>query len=497
MGISDFLYLPSIYDDLFVQDNTFKGWNVNPAPNFFPDMPLFFMLNWLFGNFQDATIGFSVIQMGLTSLACLFILKHISTSYWQNAIWVNISLILLHFIFFWDHNSIFGFQLLTNGFHYSAFLNSLFCAGYVFAFLRTHNKWFLLALLIHCLAAVVSDKLALVTIVAPLGVLSLFCFIKSWKNASLILLTLLTGGFSGIKLFNFLRDGSYIQIPLPHRYLAFDNVINSWKMLVEHISSWIAPNQVLFWILLCGLATLITSLFYVIKWALNRFKRGELSSEVLFAAYLILAMIIIFVAPVLSGSYTGWDTIRYNVFTYMLGVMFFPFILSWIVPKSNFRTFINTKTIGFIAPVMVLLMVTTAKYSGYAYYKNYYPERVATLDTIAKNEGLKFGIAPYNDAKVITMYSKTGLRVYAVFEPLGPWLHVTNPNWFYKNPSNWTDTLVYGFVLSGSEVSKQKALTTLGPIRKSIPTNYFEVLITQPFYYPEGTYEPVIYQKQP
>ena len=34
---SDTLYLPSIYEDVTEFNNTLKKWNLNPAPNFFPD----------------------------------------------------------------------------------------------------------------------------------------------------------------------------------------------------------------------------------------------------------------------------------------------------------------------------------------------------------------------------------------------------------------------------------------------------------------------------
>ena len=59
---TDTLYLPSIYKDLFIDGGTLDGWHFNPAPNFFPDMLVYFLLMFITGSFLLSTAFFAVMQ---------------------------------------------------------------------------------------------------------------------------------------------------------------------------------------------------------------------------------------------------------------------------------------------------------------------------------------------------------------------------------------------------------------------------------------------------
>jgi len=62
MFSSDALYLPLIYQDIFENGNSIQGWTFNGAPNFVPDMLVFFILMKITSNFLTATFLFSIIQ---------------------------------------------------------------------------------------------------------------------------------------------------------------------------------------------------------------------------------------------------------------------------------------------------------------------------------------------------------------------------------------------------------------------------------------------------
>jgi hypothetical protein len=114
---------------------------------------------------------------------------------------------------------------------------------------------------------------------------------------------------------------------------------------------------------------------------------------------------------------------------------------------------------------------------------------VQVLDKVVDKYDLRYGIAPYKDAKVITMFSKKNLRVYAVFDGLTPWFHVTNHNWYYKEVSNWGEDLKFDFVLAKNQTAKNQTAreTThelLEPILDSLSVADWTLYKTADFVFP-------------
>jgi len=58
---ADALYIPAICQDLFTGKNL-SGWNPPAVPYFFPDMPFYFLVNFLVGNFHLAIVFFGIVQ---------------------------------------------------------------------------------------------------------------------------------------------------------------------------------------------------------------------------------------------------------------------------------------------------------------------------------------------------------------------------------------------------------------------------------------------------
>ena len=57
---SDSLYLPSIYQDITEFGHSLNGWNLNPAPNFFPDMLLYGFIAMFGNNFIVSIVVFAI-----------------------------------------------------------------------------------------------------------------------------------------------------------------------------------------------------------------------------------------------------------------------------------------------------------------------------------------------------------------------------------------------------------------------------------------------------
>jgi len=77
----------------------------------------------------------------------------------------------------------------------------------------------------------------------------------------------------------------------------------------------------------------------------------------------------------------------------------------------------------------------------------YYPEIVAKTDEKAHLLGSRYGISEYWDAKMITMFSKKDLRVYAAFPDLACYEHVANKHWFRQSMDDPNKPAIFSFFI--------------------------------------------------
>jgi hypothetical protein len=492
--IADAMYLPSMYDDLIVHGNTFTGWNVNPAPNFFPDIPLYFLLNALFGNFQNATAAYALVQTAITSLLLLALLQRINAAKgYYYATLANICLMLLPFVHFIDNEYIFSLQLIVNSFHHSALLNGLACLIYAFSYLNSKNKWWLMAIFLHGSIGIISDKLVLVTFIVPAFVMCIVAIAKHKKHALFLLSCVLLTLISGLVIFNQLKTSNLITIPAPHKFLAYDNIIVSIEMITKQLKNYFSIKLVLGWMLTITLAAFLILSFFSFQKLSHFFKPSKaknITNENFFHVFVAVFMVVVLIAPVLNGSYTGYDTIRYNYFTYIIGVAVFPYALIKLMKIGDWKLLFTSRIMVGLGVVVITFSTFFMDLNDYSYYKDFYPNRVRELDEIAEQKNLHYGVAPYGDSKIITLFSKQNLRVYTVFEDLSPWMHVSNPNWYYTRIDDHTRRAKFEFVVTNSETAERLTNEKVGPIKESISLPSFKVQITPAFGYSAGSYQP-------
>ncbi|MDR2972867.1 MAG: hypothetical protein LBU83_13240, partial [Bacteroidales bacterium] len=125
---ADTLYLPSLYRDWFEDGYTINGWTLNAAPNFFPDMLLFFTLNFVTGSYVHAAFWFSIIQFFAIITISYLIFKTIKPNLLP-ATFAPAILIFTSFLFilFIDHSFWVSALLNNNSFHNGAFVMTITC----------------------------------------------------------------------------------------------------------------------------------------------------------------------------------------------------------------------------------------------------------------------------------------------------------------------------------------------------------------------------------
>jgi hypothetical protein len=165
---SDALYLPSIYEDIFVDGNSLQGWTFNPAPNFLPDMLLFFILNGITSDFIMATFLFSIIQYFAIIALFYAIFRKISTisSHFFSLSIYLFSFFLLYFLV--DNDFYYSVLILYNSYHNGMFVMALISIFLTIYFFKKESWTTLSFIFILSAISLPNDRLFIFAYIFPM-----------------------------------------------------------------------------------------------------------------------------------------------------------------------------------------------------------------------------------------------------------------------------------------------------------------------------------------
>lgn len=483
---TDTLYQPSIYIDIVEQGNGFSKWHLNPAPNFFPDTPLYFLLMWMTGGSAIwSTFLFSIIQLILIQLLVLGILNHFKPShkYYFGTV-SNLFLASFALSSLISKDFLFTFYLLSNSYHLGSFVMTLIGFNLYFSILKnaTFGKYIWLGLI--CFLGFPSDKLFLISFIFPLSLTALI----RWNEFILrrihlkIILSLFLGTIIGSATIEILQLKGLIFIEQPHSFLAFDNIIGSLNELFRQYWNYL---RILNFVSLIFLLSFISLVLGVIR--ILRLYFSGLKSQSFELGLIYLSIIFIIIAPVLTGNYTGKDTIRYNYHAYVLLIIFLPLV--------KFDTFkISDKSLKLIAQISMWVLISTLGFESFnvtfkpSNYFSYYPKIAEATDEFAKQTGNNCGTAPYWQAKTITLFSKQGVLVVPTFDHLVPYDHATTKDIFSRHPVDKTPPLLTFSIIDCPE--RRNTLENLFNTSelRTLNIDGFEFIIHPAYTYERDTY---------
>jgi hypothetical protein len=113
---------------------------------------------------------------------------------------------------------------------------------------------------------------------------------------------------------------------------------------------------------------------------------------------------------------------------------------------------------------------------------SYRPQLVRFLDDVASANGVKYGLAPYWEARISTLLSKTGLRVYAVDGSLQPFLWVNNIKWYTESVDDRHERPPFRFVVLDDPnpafiISRETVVQMFGQLSKELRFQNTRVLV--------------------
>jgi len=490
---SDTLYLPSIFKDLFQDHSGFKGWHLNGAPNFFPDMLIYFTVNAIFPNFRMAMLIFSYLQYTLLLLLIRWLFRLISPAIREEELATgNLIMIVFFLATLVNGDFVFTFYLLSISYHMGAFIMTILSLALTIDYLRRPATMKLILLFFIGFLGVLNDKLFIAMYVLPLFSLVLFLLpaVTFRKKILLLFGNALAIIILGSLAYNGIKHSGYIHIiSLSWKFLNFDNIPSSFHTMMDQHLTYLSSLDFRGLTDMLSIFSFIAIMVYAIRYLVKVFRISDnREEEVIPAIYLVFSTafwIIVLTIPIINGSYVGYAILRYNVYAIYLSLFNFS-ILAMLVRKNiGYRPFSlllsGTFTAAIFISAIFFFLQQKPQPHGIKRLINYYPPLVSKMDSVAKQENLRYGVATYWNAKYITMFSRCNLRVYTVYEDLTPWHHVMNENWYHYNGRSRFGNPAFTFVYMDA-LDSVKVVLKLGMPELILPfCNNSQIYIFKPF----------------
>lgn len=481
---SDALYLPSLYRDLIVNGGGLNGWHVPPSVLLVPDVIMYFIIRAVAGNFIVAGFVYGLVQYVIILVLFTMIYREFAPSadfLFPALMMVFMSLFLMVSLFSGDF--LFTYYLFLNGFHAGAFVMALISLWLGLKYLSRPSKNIQFILFAIIAVSLASDLLFLFMFSIPYGAVLLYHLLARHQVRSgktLIMLGL--ASMAGLIIYWAIRQSGYVRLANPGNVLNLETVLNSFQIFGKQFWMYLSAADFRSVIIVLAILSIILQLV-VLLWQISRGRdRGVAFSYLLFSVVFIPVVIL---APLLTGSYSGYDTLRYNVYALYLAVANLAFLPGFF----SFQLKIGKIVKPVLLTGLILLFISgIGNYSqkGLAHYFGYYPPFARLADQVAEKHHLKKGIANFWQAKSITMFSKQDLKIYPVFDNLKPYHHLIDRDKYYKKDA------VFNFVVLNGITDTTVFWNTFGQNQQVIDTSFLKIRKVPEFRYDRNIRKPQI-----
>ncbi|MCT4581202.1 MAG: hypothetical protein N4A35_07275 [Flavobacteriales bacterium] len=438
---SDTLYLPSIYVDLFEHHNHFKDFNLNPAPNFFPDMGFHFVLMKLLqSDFKLVALVFAIFQV----FGIVVLLDRIGQllAMPRSIKVLGIGLLFLFFLpAVFSNDFLFSFYFIINSYHLGSFILAL----WLVVLLYQIEHWFSTLLYTALVfVGVISDKSLIVNFVVPLILVGIVFLILNGKEKQINLkkgmLYAVIGSLLGFAFLKLNKELEWLSIPHTDIDPTWEKIVASVQLFFKQTLKYLMDFSWVSLVFFLAIVSYCLQAFHLVSGLKHKPEFGDL--------LLFLMINVVLFSPVFIGKITGLDSLRYNYH----GVILLVFLLPYTIHKI---WKVNERILRGIGGAWTGMIVWGALFGvnikGVHNYLNLYPYETSLMDRAIDKYQLKKGLATYWKAKKNTMFSKENGIVYNVHEDLKVYQHVSNKTWYLDDVNNKNHQPVFNFFISDND----------------------------------------------
>ncbi len=413
---SDSLYLPYLYQDLFMRGGKLSEWIFSPTPYFFPDMLIYFILATISEHLRLAILLYAIVQLTLYYWFIIAIAKKIiknKTDISLLHLSVFISLLLLAKGHLKQETLIMG---LISQSHFGTALMFLLGLLLMLNTFSSKNPWNYVFLFIICFLTVFSDILYLTQFFVP-AIMSLcfMIFLSNHRKEKIIYI-------QNILVICFSCTSSYIIYKSKILPIHLDNytshllrihmfeLITAAKKIIYNLSVFHYHNTITFVFLSLFIAL---TLFYFIKEPFKKTEYIESNKHFIFTISFLFASIIAGILSLLffdnnlmAKNYINLrHCIPYIIFPVFLGIPLF------LIRYTRLAEVISTYYIYIIILMLSFAYLFSPK-GSISNIINFYPESTACLDFYADKYHLKNGVSYYFwETRAHNFLSKKNLNI--------------------------------------------------------------------------------------
>ena len=397
---ADALYLPALYRDIVTEGGSyFEQWFLPPAPYYFPDMVLYFAVNFLTGDYYYAIALFYIIEW----LVLVWIVYKIYREFF-NRINAYMLLPIVFFPLYYFYSPV-KFLLYLSDFHYGGFI-----IGMILMYIAITNinssknnylKWsifFILGLL-----ATASDKLILVQWIFPLTLtVAIFWLMrKSSHKSAIIMIVLSVAIFYFFKpLHDFLLPNPIINNAAAHPTLSFDMIDRNYPIIASIFQESFELGKIN---LLFLLTALLIALIVSFKFLINLITKKHDNDNTI-SAFVAVLMLTIFAANISAFLLTDREVnARHFIPLFVLPAIFLPIFIGSLFSIK----FLVKFKIPMLLLVLSLISLEAANLLiGKRFYGSYSTPLSRCFDEFIGETNAKYGGAQYWQSKNLYMLSK-------------------------------------------------------------------------------------------
>lgn len=426
---TDCLYLPSLFKDVLVDGNSPRGWSLTPAPYFFPDMPVYFLIYAIVQNVAWSVVIFSFIQLLLIEIFFYKVMVLISGDKPKSKYILLLSCFTLQLFLVAGAISgePFTAQMIINSAsHLGVALSSLITFYLFFTYLNNSKKKYLSLTAIMIVLSIVSDRIFVVQTVIPILCVAVYFSFK--RKDYFLLLMILGSSIVGWISFQVVRRYiiyiPYEATPPYSLSQSINNFMGGFKFILRHFT-------VHGFILVFHLVVLVVSPFAVFRIPKNQ--------RVMYFG-LVITAVLSFVFPILYGFINAIDTFRYLMYSYILCLLIAPMIIGLFLESKILKGIAIVITIfysGFIA-VWTSRSMSLNSLNAFLQFK---PDYIELVDE--NSSKLKNGISDYWTSKQFYQFSNKDYRVVSVHNHSEAFVWQANKKWFVGK--NGSTPLVFNF----------------------------------------------------
>ncbi len=427
---SDGLYLAAMYRDVFVDGASLKTWYTQPAPSFFPDLPLFFLARALTGSSAAALWTYAITELVfgvvfIVGIARLLEVKNRHTA-WTAAL-LSMSA-LAYFNSFGDCYHL-GFSPSC---HASCVWVSVGSALVIARQIKA-NRWrprALLVLLLLTALTASSDHLYLVH-ATGLALALVFSLVVTRKGRARLLANVAAIGLGAAlsRAFERLPTSLGIQVEAfsPNIDISWERVVHVLQLLPppDHEPTAIAVNVGALAIAM----VLALSVCAIVAAGHPPSRRAVTGTLTFFAAALVASIGCVLFGLAFCGVYwDGWSS------RYQDGLFVYPYLalpVAWLLAR-HWALRLAIPTVVAVPPFVTGWPKVSKDMTPLLADSVIYPAPVACVDDIARRYGVRYGYADYWFARRTTELSKTGLHLVAVTPEVWAGQRIQNREWFEK-----------------------------------------------------------------